>query len=387
MLNFIYHVPTKIYFGKGQIKSLGAELEKHAKKALIVTGQGSVKKHGIFDDVVKEFSAAGVPFAELTGVKPNPRLKSVYNGIDICKKEKADFILAVGGGSVIDTAKAIAAGVKYKGDVWDFFTKDIVCEDALPLGTVLTLAATGSEMDTYAVITNEQSQRKLAFGSKAVRPVFSILDPEYTYTVTKYNTAAGIADIMTHIFEEYFSEPYSAAVPDRMSEALLKVCVHYGPVACENPRDYEARANILWTSSLALNDMLDAGKRGDWASHAIEHELSAIYDISHGVGLAIIVPNWMRFVLNNDTARKLADYGKNVWNIDGKNEMEIANKAIDKTISFFKSLGLPSRLKEIDIGNEHFKKMAESAIECQGEVGSFKSLSASDIVEIFKMSL
>ena len=243
MQNFNYYIPTKVYFGKGQIGALGEELKNRAKKVLIVTGGGSVKKNGIFDQVIKEAKKARVSFVELSGVKPNPRLKSVYEGIEIARKEGVDFILAVGGGSVIDASKAIAGGAEYKGDVWDFFTKGVACTEAIPLGTVLTLAATGSEMNTFAVITKEDAERKLAFGSEAVRPVFSILDPEYTYTVHKYHTASGVADIMAHIFEEYFSGPLSAAVEDRLAEALLKVCIRYGPEACRKPKDYEAIEN------------------------------------------------------------------------------------------------------------------------------------------------
>lgn len=370
MQNFTYHIPTKIHFGKGEVKALGAELKGRARKVLIVTGGGSVKKNGVFDDVVRELKKAGISFVELTGVKSNPRLKSVYKGIEICKAEGVDFILAVGGGSVIDASKAIAGGVKYEGDVWDFFTKGVTCTDALPLGTVLTLAATGSEMNTYAVITKEDAQRKLAFGSEAVRPIFSILDPEYTYTVNKYHTAAGVADIMAHVFEEYFCGPPSAVVQDKMAEAILKVCVRYGPIVCEKPRDYEARANILWAGSLALNGLLGSGKSGgDWACHAIEHEVSAIYDISHGVGLAIIFPNWMRFVMSAKNADKFAEYGA------------------EKTREFFNSLGLPSKLSEAGVPGERFGAMAKGAIGSHGHVGSFKALSEKDIVKILEMSL
>lgn len=388
MLNFTYHVPTKIYFGKGQVSALEGELKHRAKKILIVTGQGSVKKYGIFEDVTTELKKAGISFVELSGIKPNPRLKSVYEGIDICRKEKVDFVLAVGGGSVIDASKAIAAGAKYDGDVWDFFVKDIPCTDALPLATVLTLAATGSEMDTYAVITKEDTRRKLAFGSPAVRPVFSVLDPEYTYSVNKYHTAAGVADIMAHVFEAYFSPTLFTEVQDRIAEALLKICICYGPVVCEKPRDYNARANILWAGSLALNDVLEAGKCGDWASHAIEHEVSAVYDISHGVGLAIIVPNWMKFVLDKNTLKKFVNYGINVWNVKkSEGDMRIANMAIDKTRDFFSSLGLPSRLKEVKISGERFGDMARNAVKSHSQVGFFKKLSEKDIVKILEMSL
>ena len=388
MKNFIYHIPTKIYFGKGQINALSQELKTRAKKILIVTGGGSVKKYGIFDDVLKEIKKAKVSYIELSGIKPNPKLKSVYEGIDICKKEGVGLVLAVGGGSVIDAAKTIAAGVKYKGDVWDFFVKGVACTASLPVATVVTLAATGSEMDTFAVITKEDTQQKLAFGSAAVRPVFSILDPEYTYSVNKYHTAAGVADIMAHVFEEYFSDPRGAAVSDRIAEALLKVCIQYGPVACEKPRNYEARANILWANTLAINDLLDMGKCGDWASHAIEHEVSAIYDISHGVGLAIIVPNWMKFVLSQRTVKKFVEYGVNVWGVErDKDEMKVANAAIDKTRNFFNSLGLPSTLGEVNIKGDRFADMAKKAVTSHGQVGSFKKLSEKDIVEILKMSL
>jgi len=389
MLNFTYDIPTRIHFGKGEVKALKGELENRAKKILIVTGQGSVKKNGIFDQVVKVVKKAGTSFVELSGVKPNPRLKSVNEGIEICKKEGVDFILAVGGGSVIDASKAIAAGVKHKGNVWDFFAKDIPCTKALPLGTVLTLAATGSEMNIYTVITKEDTERKLAFGAPVLRPVFSILDPEYTYTVNKYHTAAGIADIMAHIFEEYFCRPDSARVQDRIAEALMKICIKYGPVACENPRDYEARANILWASTLSLNGLLGNGKAGgDWACHAIEHEVSAIYDITHGVGLAIIVPNWMRFVLDDKNIDKFTEYGFNVWGVDRKmGKRKIAETAIAQTRKFFNSLNLPAGLSEVNVPQDRFGDMARGAIKSQGEIGSFRKLSERDITEILRMSL
>ena len=389
MLNFTYHIPTRIHFGKGEVKALEEELKSRFKKVLIVTGGGSVKKNGIFDDVTGELKKAKVSFVELSGIKPNPRLASVYDGIEICRKEGVDFILAAGGGSVIDASKAIAAGAKYKNDVWDFFTKGVTPSAAIPIGTVLTLAATGSEMNAFAVITREDTERKLAFGSPHIRPVFSVLDPEYTYTVNKYHTAAGAADIMVHVFEEYFCAPASAVTQDRMAEALLKVCIRYGPIVCREPRNYEARANILWTGSLALNGLLAGGKDGgDWACHAIEHEISAIYDISHGVGLAIIVPNWMRFVLGEGTLDKFAEYGVNVWGIDkNKGKKKIAELAINETRKFFNSLGLPSKLSEVDVPKKRLNDMAKGATKAHPQVGSFKNLSEKDIVKILTMSL
>ena len=385
MLNFTHHIPTIVYFGKGQVQALESELKKRAKSILIVTGQGSVKKHGIFDDVIREVKKANVPYVELSGIKPNPRLKSVYHGIEICKKESVDFILAVGGGSVIDASKAIAAGVKYNGDVWDFFVEGVKPTDALPVGTVLTLAATGSEMNENTVITKEDTKRKLAFGSPVTRPVFSILDPEYTYTVNKYHTAAGVVDIMVHVFEQYFSHTPATDVQDRIAEGLLKVCIKYGPIVCEKPHNYDARANILWAGSLALNDLIGEGKQEDWASHAIEHELSAIYDISHGAGLAIVSPSWMKHVLSKNTLERFVEYGINVWGIEkNKKAPDIADEAIDRTKKFFKSLGMPTTLKEANISDEHFEKMAKSALEDWGQIGSFKKLTAENIVEILK---
>ena len=388
MLNFTFDVPTRIHFGKGEVKALQEELKPY-KKILIVTGKASVKKYGIFDAVVSEIKKIGSSFVELTGVDPNPRLRSVKEGINLCKKENVDFILAVGGGSVVDCSKAIAGGVKYEGDVWDFFEKGVECKDALPLGTVLTLAATGSEMNKHAVITKEDTERKLPFSSRAVLPQFSILDPEYTFTVNKYHTAAGVADIFTHICEEYFSEPSSAEVQDRIAEALLKVCIQNGTIICKNLKDYEGRANILWASSLALNGLLGSGKTGDWACHYIEHEVSAIYDISHGVGLAIIVPNWMKFVLDKTTLKKFVEYGVNVWGIEkNKKPTDIANEAIEKTRDFFNSLGLPSKLSEVDIKtNDRFPDMAKNAIKSMGQVGTFKNLKEKDIIEILNNSL
>ncbi|MFH0732975.1 MAG: iron-containing alcohol dehydrogenase [Candidatus Omnitrophota bacterium] len=388
MLNFIHHIPTKIYFGKGQITALSQELKKRAKKILITTGQGSIKKNGIFDDVMRQVKQAGVWYVELSGIQPNPRLKSVYSGIEICKKEKIDFILGIGGGSVIDASKAIAVGAKHDGDVWDFFVKDASPNNALPLGCVLTLAATGTEANGNAVISNEDTQRKLALITEKIKPAFSILDPEYTYTVNKFHTAAGVADIMAHVFEQYFSHTKGADAQDRLAEGLLKTCIKYGPVCCKRPRDYEARANILWASTLALNGLIGEGKEQDWACHAIEHEISAIYDISHGAGLAIIFPNWMIYVLSKETLPKFAEYGINVWGIDkDKKDIDIANGAISKTKEFFTSLDLPKTLTEVKVPVDKFSVMAKMALKSEDTIGSFKPLGEKDIVAILKMSV
>lgn len=388
MLNFEYHNPTIIYFGKGQVAVLEEELAKRAKKVLIVTGQGSVKKNGIFDQVLEQIKRAGVSFIELSGIEANPRLKSVYTGIELARKENVDFILAVGGGSVIDAAKTIAVGVEYEGDVWDFFENDIKPTSALPLGTVLTLAATGSEMNPNAVITRLDTKRKLALSTPFMRPVFSILDPEYTFTVNKYHTAAGIADVMAHVFEYYLSPIPHTELQDTLSEALLKTCVQSGPITCEKPHDYNARSNIMWASTLALNGLIGRGKISDWVCHAIEHEVSAISDISHGAGLAVLLPGFMKVVYQKYGVKKFCKYGTNVWGIGkNKNDTVVAEESIEKTKEFFTSLGLPSKLSELDISSEHFETITDNVIKRRPELEHFKQLSQEEIQRVLELSI
>jgi butanol dehydrogenase len=388
MNNFKYHSPTAIYFGKGQVKALPQELRGRFRKILIVTGVKSAKENGIFANVVSGIKRSGAGYVEFSGIKPNPRLKGVHEGIDICRKQGIDLVLGVGGGSVIDTSKAIAAGARYKGDCWDFFIKKAVPKQALAVGCVLTLAATGTETNGNTVITNEEGRRKLALYSPALKPVFAILDPEYTYTVDRYNTAAGIVDIMSHVFEQYFSHTQACDVQDRIAESLLNICIRYGPVILREPNNYDARANIMWAGTLALNDLIGTGKETDWASHGIEHEISAIYDISHGAGLAVIVPNWMRHVLGDRTASRFADYGRNVWSISARNNLlDIADMAIEKTREFFSALGMPSTLRQAGCpGKDMFGQMAKGVIEHYKSVGAFKELSEKDIMDILNAS-
>ena len=388
MDNFKYHSPTAVYFGRGQAAELPQEIKGRYKKILLVTGLGSVKRNGVFDSVVSGIKKAGAKYIELSGVMPNPRIKSVYQGVDICKHDGIDLVLGVGGGSVIDCSKAIAAGAKYDGDCWDFFNKKAEPKDALSVGCVLTLAATGTETNGNAVITKEDGQRKLALCSPLLRPAFAILDPVYTFTVDKYNTAAGIVDIMAHVFEQYFSHTSSCDVQDGIAETILRTCIKYGPVVLAEPHNYDARANIMWAGTLALNGLIGIGRDTDWASHGIEHEISAIYDISHGAGLAVIVPFWMRHVLSDKTASRLADYGRNVWSIGPRNDLsDIANQAIDNTREFFSSLGMPAALRDAGIsGKDKFSQMAKGVIEQYKTVGSFKQLSEDDIMAILNAS-
>lgn len=387
MFNFDYSIPTQVFFGKDQISVLGKQIKRYGSKVLIVYGGGSIKKNGIYDKAVKILKENKIRFWELSGVDPNPRVSSVRCGIHICRENRLDFILAIGGGSVIDCSKAIAAGFYYGGDPWDIVVDSSKIKKALPIASILTLAATGSEMDKFAVITNEETKEKLGTGSKCLIPVFSILDPSYTFTVPKGQTAAGTADIMSHILENYFNNTKGAFIQNRMAEALLKTCIKYGPIAIGEPDNYDARANLMWTSSLAINGLIEYGKKKGWSVHGMEHELSAFYDITHGVGLAILTPNWMEYVLDENTVNNFAEYGVNVWDIDkGKDKFHIAHEAIDKTKEFFKLLGLPSKLSELNIGDENFEKMAEGATR-HGKLGEFKPLSKEDVVNIYKASL
>jgi len=386
MNNFWLSLKTDIFFGKGQISVLGKNLLKAgAKKVLLAYGHGSIKKNSVYNDIVKELKDAEIEFCELSGIDPNPRISTVRKGAQICRQENVDFIIAAGAGSVIDCCKAISAARYYNGDPWDFFLRKTSIKKALPLCTVLTLAATGSEMNAGMVISNEETGEKLASGSMKLKPRFSILDPEYTFSVPKNQTAAGIADITSHIFEQYFSYPTFSTV-DRMSEAILKTVFHYGPIVLDNLEDYEARANIMWAGTIGLNGLLSTGKEGDWATHLIEHELSAKYDITHGIGLAILTPHWMKHVLDDSNEKIFAAYGRNVWNIQEKNDRKAALKAIENTADFFNSIGVPNSLSQLGIDSSRFEEMAESALK-YNKIGRFKELSKEDIVKIYTESL
>lgn len=384
MLNFIFYNPTKIYFGKGQVSCLGEELRERASVVLMVSGRGSIKANGIYDDVIGQVGLAGVELVELSGVCPNPRLSVVKDGISICRKERVDFILAVGGGSVIDAAKAIAAGARYDGDVWDFFETGARPRKAIPVGTVLTVAATGTEMNPNTVITNEEQGKKYSFGSDVIRPVFSILDPVYTFTVNKMHTAAGVADIMAHVFEYYLVPLSGSGLQDSMAEAVIKTCIEYAPLVMSDPCDYVARANILWASTMALNGTIGRGKISDWVLHAIEHKISAIYDISHGQGLAIILPAFMAMTARRYGEERLESYGRNVWGLEGDN---IPDRAIEKTRQFFNSLGLPSRLEDKDISDEYFDQIADDAVNIRPRLDELQQLTKNDIIEVLKNSI
>jgi hypothetical protein len=388
VINFKYSIPTKIFFGKGQISYLPQQIKLYGSKILLVYGGGSIKRNGLYQNVINLLKENELPFWELSGVDPNPRIGSVEKGIQICKDQNIDFILAVGGGSIIDCSKVIAAGVYYNGSPWDIVQDPSKITKILPIASILTLAAAGSEMDANAVITNLETEEKLGTGHKDMNPKFSILDPTYTFTVPPNQTAAGTADIMSHIFEVYFSATKEAYLQNRMAEALLKTCIKYGKLAIDEPENYEARSNLMWASSLAINGLLSYGKETEWSVHAMEHELSAFYDITHGVGLAILTPHWMKYVLNDETLNFFTDYGINVWNIDPSlNPYDIANESINKTRAFFNELGIPSSLKEVGINEEKLEKMAIQSTSRYGNLGQFRPLNTEDVLNIFKAAL
>ncbi|WP_010663612.1 iron-containing alcohol dehydrogenase [Marinilabilia salmonicolor] len=387
MQNFNYHVPTKILFGKEKVTETAKEIKAYGSRVLLTYGGGSVKRIGLYDQVVKQLKENDLFFVELPGIQPNPRVTSVREGVKLCRENNIDFILAIGGGSVIDASKAIAAAVSYDGDAWDFPMQKARVENPLPLGTVLTLAATGSEMNGNAVITNEETQEKRGMGSPLLIPKFSVLDPTYTFSVNKYHTAAGTVDIMSHIFENYFAPGEGTFVQDTIAESILKTCIKYGPIALEEPENYEARANLLWAGSLALNGLTLTGKKtGDWATHGIEHEVSAIYDLTHGAGLAIIHPIWMQYVLNEETAPKFAQMARNVWDVEEVDDMKAAEKGINAVRAFFNSLGMPATLTDAQIPGDHFDDMGKKAC-IFGKIGSFRRLNADDVVAILNRAL
>lgn len=384
MNQFIFNAYTKIYFGKGMISNLPEAVHKHGQKVLLVYGGGSIKKSGIYDEVKALLKDCEI--IELSGVDPNPRIETVREGVRLCKENKIDVILAVGGGSVIDCSKVIGAGYFYEGDAWELVTDPGKITEVLPIVTVLTLAATGSEMNKNAVISNPDLNEKLGTGSMNMIPQASILNPEYLYTLPALQTAAGTADIMSHVFENYFQEEEDTFIQNRLAEGLVEACIKYCPIALKEPANYEARANLMWASTLALNGLVGAGKQGSWTCHPIEHELSAFYDITHGVGLAILTPRWMRYILNENTVGKFVSYAKNVWHLpEMEDAFELAHKAIDATEDFFKNCGIPMTLSELGIDETHFETMAEKAVRIGGLANAYAALNKEDVLSILKM--
>ena len=390
MQNFTFYSPTYFVFGKEQENQVGYYVKRFGgSKVLIHYGGGSAKKSGLIDRVEASLDKEGIEYVELGGVLPNPRSGLVYEGIELCKKEGVDFILAVGGGSTIDSSKAIAAGVKYDGDFWDFYEKGIPVEDALKVGTILTIAAAGSEGSADTVVTKEEGMLKRGASGEALRPAFSILNPELTQTLPAYQTACGITDIMAHVFERYFTNTTDVEVTDRLCEALLHTMIKEAPKVIANPNDYEARANIMWAGMVAHNNIVGVGREQDWSSHGIEHELSALYDVPHGAGLAVIFPAWMKYVMKHDIAR-FAQVAVRVWNV----EMDFANpeitaaEGIKRFEEFLTSIGMPINFEQLGAKEEDIPYMVETiGLGDQGTMGSFVKLSNEDVGKIYHLAI
>lgn len=383
---FLQHNPTKLFFGKGQISQLSGEVGQ--QKVLVVYGGGSIKQNGIYEDVMKELEKAGATIFELPGVEQNPRLTTVHKGVEICKTEGIDFLLAVGGGSVIDCAKAIAIGAKYDGDVWDLITRKAPIDSALPLGTVLTLAATGSEMNPISVISNWETKDKLGWGSPLVFPRFSILDPTYTFSVSRKQTVYAIVDSMSHALEHYFHRTKNTPMIDGFIESLLRTAIQTGPKLLEDLSSYDHRETMMYISTTAFNETLSNGTDGgDWATHRIEHALSAVYDIPHGGGLAILFPNWLEHVLEEDPSR-VKMLAINVFGIsdEGKTDVEVAKEGAIALRAFWNSLDAPNRLSDYDIDERDIESIIDKTFIKPG-VGVYKELDRESVRDILIRSM
>lgn len=361
MKNFIYYAPTKVYFGKGEHEKVGEIVAGYGfKKVFLHFGGGSVKRSGLLDTVKTKLREAGIDFVEFGGAQPNPVISHAREGIALCRREGCDLVLAVGGGSAIDESKVIAVGSQNDADPWEFTTKKKVPEKALPVGVILTLAATGSEMSASAVITNDELGLKRGYNSDFHRPLFSILNPELTYTVPPYQTACGIVDIMMHTLERYMTIPSEAEISDRIAEGLVKTVIAAGRTAMANPKDYEARANLMWAGSLSHNDLTGCGRSYMTVSHQIEHELSGMFpEVAHGAGLAVIFPAWMRYTYKHYLSR-FTQYAVRVWNCEMNfdHPERTALEGIEKTEEYFRSIGMPLRLSELGIGEDSIHEMA-----------------------------
>ena len=391
MNNFTFYSPTYFVFGKDEENNAGKYVKRFGgSKVLIHYGGGSVVRSGLLDRVKASLCSEGLSFVELGGVKPNPRSGLVYEGIELCRKENVDFVLAVGGGSTIDSAKAIAAGAVYDGDFWDFYMGKPVTE-ALPVATILTIAAAGSEGSPDSVITKEEGMLKRGASGEAYRPVFSILNPALTQTLPAYQTACGVTDIMAHLFERYFTNTKDVEVTDRVIEGLLMTMIHETPKVIENPDDYEARANIMWAGMLAHNNCCGVGRDQDWASHDLEHELSALYDCAHGAGLAVVFPAWMEYNMNHDVMR-FAQIANRVWGcaMDFQHPEITAKAGIAALRAFLKSIGMPQTLAELGGKEEDIPYLAHTAAYGNGNngtLGGFVVLKEKDMENIYRLML
>ncbi|MGA2493664.1 MAG: iron-containing alcohol dehydrogenase [Roseiarcus sp.] len=388
MDNFTYHNPTKILFGRGMENEVGAEVARYSRRILLHFGGGSIKKSGLYDRVVASLKRAGVAWVELGGVKPNPRLGLVHEGVKLCREQKLDFVLAVGGGSSIDSSKAIAMGAANDGEVWDYFVGKRELTRALPIGTVLTIPAAGSESSTGAVVTNEDGWIKRGFNSEFIYPKFSVLNPELAFTLPAFQVACGSADIMSHLMERYFTNSRNVAFVDRLLEATMKTVIAQAPKVLAKPTDYDAWSELMWAGTIAHNNLLNTGRVGDWGSHDIEHEISGIYDVAHGAGLAVVFPAWMKHVLDHDLDR-FVQWAVRVWNVelDMFDKEATARAGIARLEAFFHSIGLGTTLAALKVGTDRIDEMARKATDDDTRrIGNFVKLDSAQVAKVLKLA-
>lgn len=385
MKDFTFVNRTKIVFGRGAEEQAGKEAKAVTEKVLFHYGGGHIKKSGLYQRLQESLRRAGVEVLELGGVQPNPRLSLIRQGIAICRREKPGLILAVGGGSVIDSAKAIAVGAETERELWDFFRREAEVTAALPVGVVLTIPAAGSESSNGAVVTNDETGEKLDIGSPFIRPRFALLNPELTYTLPDFQTACGAADMLAHVMERYFSAEPDTGLSDGLCEAVMRSIIQTAPHVRQAPQEYAGRAELMWAGTLAHNGLLGQGRREEWTSHIIEHELSGLYDVAHGAGLAVVFPAWMSYICTEALPRFIR-FATEVWGLPyNPDEPErLAREGIGKLKDFFRSLGLPVTLGELGITEKRYGEMADGALRF-GPIGNLKRLHRGDIQQIFTL--
>lgn len=389
MLNFDFYSPARILFGRDTESQIGELLKPHAGKVLVHYGGGSIKRSGLYDTVIASLKQSGLPFVELGRVQPNPRLSLVHEGIELCKKEKVELVLAVGGGSVIDSAKAIAMGVCYDGDVWDMYEQGKEIDKALPVATILTIPAAGSESSGDTVITNEEKQLKYGYGSPRLRPLLSVMNPELFFTLPKEQIAAGVADMMSHVFERYFTNTTHTDLTDGLCETVLKTLMKNAPIALANPHNYEAWCELGFGGTVAHNGLVGMGRQQDWACHNMEHELSALYDVTHGTGLAVLTPAWMQYVYR-DNVNMFVQFAVNVMGVQGsyRDPEAIVQEGIARLKEFYRKMGIPATLSELGIGGDRLEEMAKKAtgeaFGAETPIGGLKKLYWQDVLAIYQ---
>lgn len=389
MNNFTFYSPTEFVFGKDTEKKTGELIKKyHGTKALIVYGEGSVIRSGLLQRIKDLLDKAGIIHVELGGIQPNPTDPKVYEGIELGRREQVDFLLPVGGGSVIDTAKAIAAGIPYEGDFWDFYIGHAVPQEALRIGVVLTIPAAGSEGSGNSVITKLDGLKKLSLRTpELLRPAFAVMNPELTYTLPAWQTACGITDMMAHIMERYFTNTEDTEVPDRMCEGTLKAIIHEAARVMNNPSDYGARANLMWAGMIAHNGTCGVGCEEDWSSHFLEHEVSALYNVTHGAGLAVIFPAWLTYMADHH-AKKTAQYAVRVWNVPESGDLRTMSlEGVSRLKSFLHSIGMPVTFKELGIEHPDIDLLVKKFHENKGErVGNYFPLDSKASRKIYEIA-